>query len=178
MGGGQGFLQAGQGIGGEHRRVAGVQGQGRKAHDALRHGHAAHGFMGAVVHDDVNQVSGRLFGNDPQVAHVHQRRAVSIQAPDPAFGLGQGNPQGDHGSMPHGTHGEEVPGMPLPQTLANLKQFPAQLARGGNENITFPRHAGDQPHGLLPGNGISVGVCGAAGGGQRTLADDQCRDFP
>lgn len=54
LGGGQGFLQAGQGIGGEHRRVAGVPGQGRKAHDALRHGHAAHGFMGAVVHDDVN----------------------------------------------------------------------------------------------------------------------------
>lgn len=64
--------------------------------DLCRHGgHAADGFVRAVVNHDMDQVVRFVRPDERHGSHVHQDSTVAIDAPDPVLRLVQRHAQGD-----------------------------------------------------------------------------------
>ena len=64
--------------------------------------------MSAVVEDDVLQIRRLLIADNRQPAHVHDDRAIAIQAVHGALRLGQRDPESNLRRMAHAADRAEV----------------------------------------------------------------------
>ena len=81
--------------------------------------------------------------HDSHVAHMHDGGSIAIKAIDFAFRMLQGDSQGNHGGVSHGSHGQEITFMSLVHSCTVLKQFTANHTSSANNTIFLSKRSGN-----------------------------------